>query len=65
VPAVDGELSVRKLSNKSPPLPELTVICGGRRGAEEPSGAIVKVNGGGTNYGPKDALIYLLLRLMS
>lgn len=61
MPAVDGELSVRKLSNKSPPLPELTVMCGGRRGAKEPLGAIVKLRGRGKNYIQKDALIYGLL----
>ena len=44
VPAVEGELSERMLSIKSPPLPELTVMCGGRRGAREPSEAIVIEN---------------------
>jgi hypothetical protein len=55
---VDCELSVRKFPNKSPPLPELTVICGGRRGAREPSEAIMRVSGGGTDYVQGEALIY-------
>ena len=64
MPIVDGELSVRKFSNKSPPLPELTVMCGGRRGAKEPSEAIVLVKGGSTNYIQEVARINRPLRLM-
>ena len=62
--SVECELSVRRVSNRSPPLPELTVMCGGRRGVREPSEAIAKVKGGGTSYIQRNSLINLL-RLMS
>jgi hypothetical protein len=52
------------LSIKSPPLPELTVMCGGRRGAREPSEAIVIENRWRHKL-YQDALIHWLLRLMS
>ena len=51
VPAVvEGELSDRILSSKFPPLPELTVMCGGRRGFNEASEAISIVEGSPNIY---------------
>jgi hypothetical protein len=47
VPVVDGEVSGHIFSSISPPLPELTVMCGGRRGLNDSSGSIATVEGGG------------------
>ena len=41
VPVVESELSDLRLSSRLPPLPEVTVICGGRPGCNEPPEGIV------------------------
>jgi len=56
VVAPESELSDGDFTRRSPPLPELTVIWGGRRGAKDLSGAIM-CNRGRVDYIQKKAII--------